>query len=101
MKYLTAVRYCAVYSLIFQFSKGRQRREKQHVSSGTLSAFSTIVIFRSRDPMVTFYASLSTEMNVVRSGKHTKTIKKVNDRIYSTFYNNTTVKCRSPSSVNT
>ena len=44
MKYLTAVLYCAVYTLIFQFSKGRQQREKQHVSTGTLSAFSAIVI---------------------------------------------------------
>ena len=104
MKYLTAVLYCAVYSLLFQFSKGRLQRENQHVSTGTSSAFSTIVnyfvdVFRPRDPMIAFSASRLTKMNVIRCGKHIKTINKLNDHILSASHNNATAKCRSRSIV--
>ena len=105
MKYLTAVLFCAAYTLLFQFSKGRQESENQHVSTGTLSAFSTIVIillmfFCSRDPMFTFYASHLSKMNVIRYGKKkNKTINKLNDSILSTFHDNSRVKCGSRSSV--
>ena len=44
--------------------------------------------------MITFRASLLTKMNVIRCGKHTKTINELNNHFFTTFHYNATVKCR-------